>query len=62
MNKTTKYPMKMTIPPVRAQVPGLALPNRQWRRTPDGGIEVIFNNADQLRDCLEATKVLRSAQ
>lgn len=68
MNATTQkyqakqYPMKMTIPPERAKVPGLVLPNRQWRRNPDGSINVVFNTPDQLRECLDATRACRSKQ
>jgi len=54
-----KYPMKMTIQPAKASKPGLALPNRQWRRLGDGSIEVIFNTPDQLRECIEATEAIR---
>ncbi len=56
-----RFPLTMTIPPERATRPGLALPNGQWRRLADGGIEVVFNSREELAACIEATQEIRAA-
>lgn len=57
---THRFPLKMSIPPDRSHQPGLALPYRQWRRLPDGSIEVIFNTPEQLETCITATQAIRT--
>lgn len=58
--RNKRYPLTMRIPPDRANVPGLALPSDQWRRLNDGGIEVIFNDAEELSISIEATRAIRN--
>jgi len=55
-----RFPLRLTIPPDRATLPGLALPNRQWRRLEDGSIEVVFNSSEELWVCIEATRAIRA--
>lgn len=56
-----RWPLVMVIPPARAALPGLALPNGQWRRLTDGSIEAVFNGREELEDCLAATRAIRAA-
>ncbi len=52
------FPLTMTIPPEQASKP-IVLPRGQWQREEDGSITVTFNDAEELRDCLDATKAIR---
>ena len=55
-----RFPLRVTIPPERAGLPGLALINRQWRRLADGSIEAVFNSSEELETCLQATQAIRA--
>ena len=61
IQQKSRFPLTMVIPPDRAREPGLALPDGQWQRLPDGAIEVTFNTVAQLETCLTATAALREA-
>lgn len=53
------WPKTFTIPPDKAALGGLALPNGEWTRQPDGAIVVTFQTAQALADCLAATRANR---
>jgi hypothetical protein len=57
-----RFPLTMTLPPDKATVGGLALPNGQWQRAADGSITVTFRTAFELEDCLTATAACRAAR
>jgi len=54
-----KFPLKMHIPPNRANQPCLTLPTRQWQWLPDGSIDVMFDDREQLKVCVAVTTFLR---
>lgn len=55
----TRFPLKMHIPTDKANQPCLTLLNRQWRRLPDGSIDAVFNDRDELDLCVRVTAYLR---
>jgi hypothetical protein len=60
--QTPPFPRLMTIPPERASLPGLVLPDGQWQRQPNGAITVTFKTAAELDDCITATRACRGVK
>ncbi len=58
--KPARFPLRLTIPPERATLPGLALINRQWQRLDDGSIKAVFNSREELETCIQATRAIRA--
>lgn len=56
------FPLVLVIPPEKARAPELAVINRQWRRLADGSIEAVFNSAEELELCIQATRAARGNQ
>lgn len=54
-----RFPVTLEIPPERARLPGLALPDGCWKRQSDGSITATFEDAYTLEVCLDATKAIR---
>jgi DNA primase len=60
-SKTVRFPLTMIIPPEKASLPGLALPNNSWKRRSDGSIKVVFRDAHTLDVCTRATQAIRNS-